>query len=137
MRSTTFRTPAGPVPAAAPAWNPQRGSAMPYHRYRPAHERVPLVGGEPREWPSRRIEQAPLWVPVDLRDGNQALAEPMDPARKQRMFDLFLTMGFKEIEVGYPSASRADFDFVRRLATTPAPSPRTSPSSSSPPPART
>lgn len=58
-------------------------------------------------------------MPVDLRDGNQALAEPMDPARKQRMFDLFLAMGFKEIEVGYPSASRTDFDFVRRLADTP------------------
>ncbi|MFJ6774937.1 2-isopropylmalate synthase [Kitasatospora sp. NPDC091257] len=72
-----------------------------------------------RRWPGRRIERAPLWVPVDLRDGNQALAEPMDPARKQRMFDLFLAMGFKEIEVGYPSASRTDFDFVRQLATTP------------------
>ncbi|MBP0448422.1 2-isopropylmalate synthase [Kitasatospora sp. RG8] len=119
VRFPTLRTPAGPVPAAAPAWNPQRGSAMPHHRYRPAHERVHLPAGEPRDWPSRRIEQAPLWVPVDLRDGNQALAEPMDPARKQRMFDLFLAMGFKEIEVGYPSASRTDFDFVRRLATTP------------------
>ncbi|MFJ3792565.1 2-isopropylmalate synthase [Kitasatospora sp. NPDC090091] len=119
MRFPTLRTPAGPVPAAAPAWNPQRGSAMPSHRYRPAHERVPLPSGADRQWPSRRIEQAPLWVPVDLRDGNQALAEPMDPERKQRMFDLFLAMGFKEIEVGYPSASRTDFDFVRRLATTP------------------
>ncbi|MEV7777102.1 2-isopropylmalate synthase [Kitasatospora sp. NPDC088351] len=123
MRFPTLRTPAGPVPATAPAWNPQRGSAMPHHRYRPAHERVQLPGGRPadrpREWPGRRIEHAPLWVPVDLRDGNQALAEPMDPARKQRMFDLFLAMGFKEIEVGYPSASRADFDFVRQLATVP------------------
>jgi 2-isopropylmalate synthase len=88
---------------------------MPYHRYRPAHERVAIPEID-RRWPSRRIERAPLWVPVDLRDGNQALAEPMDPARKRRMFDLFTAMGFKEIEVGYPSASRADFDFVRELA---------------------
>ncbi|MEV4179013.1 2-isopropylmalate synthase [Nonomuraea sp. NPDC049709] len=90
---------------------------MPYHRYKPAHERVevPLTGG--RDWPVRRITEAPLWVPVDLRDGNQALAEPMDPARKRRMFDLLTAMGFKEIEVGYPSASQTDFDFVRHLAT--------------------
>ncbi|MEV7770984.1 2-isopropylmalate synthase [Kitasatospora sp. NPDC086791] len=114
----TLHAPAGPVPADAPAWNPQRGGAMPSHRYRPAHERV-HVPALMRRWPGRRIERAPLWVPVDLRDGNQALAEPMDPARKQRMFDLLLAMGFKEIEVGYPSASRTDFDFVRQLATTP------------------
>ncbi|MBW8482375.1 2-isopropylmalate synthase [Actinomadura parmotrematis] len=88
---------------------------MPSHRYRPAHERV-AVPDAARSWPSARITEAPLWVPVDLRDGNQALAEPMDPARKQRMFDLQTVMGFKEIEVGYPSASQADFDFVRRLA---------------------
>ncbi|WP_199487174.1 2-isopropylmalate synthase [Actinomadura logoneensis] len=89
---------------------------MPYDRYRPAHERVDVPLGGVRTWPHHRIEQAPLWVPVDLRDGNQALAEPMDPARKQRMFDMFVAMGFKEIEVGYPSASRTDFAFVRRLA---------------------
>ncbi|WP_433382097.1 2-isopropylmalate synthase [Streptosporangium sp. CA-115845] len=91
---------------------------MPYQRYRPAHERVGIVSGDDRSWPTRRIERAPLWVPVDLRDGNQALAEPMDPSRKRRMFDLLVAMGFKEIEVGYPSASRADFDFVRHLAET-------------------
>ncbi|MFH8371206.1 2-isopropylmalate synthase [Streptomyces sp. NPDC018031] len=90
---------------------------MPHHRYRPAHQRVALPL-EDRDWPSRRIEQAPLWVPVDLRDGNQALAEPMDTPRKRRLFDLLVTMGFKEIEVGYPSASRTDFDFVRHLAET-------------------
>ncbi|MFJ2956061.1 2-isopropylmalate synthase [Streptomyces sp. NPDC087270] len=90
---------------------------MPYHRYRPARERVEVRTTGGRYWPSQRIEHAPLWVPVDLRDGNQALAEPMDPARKRRMFDVQVAMGFKEIEVGYPSASRADFDFVRRLAT--------------------
>ncbi|MEV0598677.1 2-isopropylmalate synthase [Streptomyces sp. NPDC050315] len=97
-------------------WNPQRPSAMPHHRYQPVHDRVPLPLTD-RTWPSRRIERAPLWVPVDLRDGNQALAEPMDTARKRRMFDLLVAMGFKEIEVGYPSASQTDFDFVRHLAT--------------------
>nr|WSX73618.1 2-isopropylmalate synthase [Streptomyces sp. NBC_00899]WSX80319.1 2-isopropylmalate synthase [Streptomyces sp. NBC_00899] len=112
----TLRTPRGPVPPGAPRWNPQRGSAMPSHRYRPAHERVEIPAGTARRWPTRRIDRAPLWVPVDLRDGNQALAEPMDPARKRRMFDLMVAMGYKEIEVGYPSASRTDFEFVRHLA---------------------
>ncbi|MET7331460.1 2-isopropylmalate synthase [Nonomuraea sp. NPDC005650] len=99
----------------AHAWNRQRPSNMPYHRYKPAHERVQVPLTE-RAWPGRRITRAPLWVPVDLRDGNQALAEPMDPARKRRMFDLLTGMGFKEIEAGYPSSSRLDFDFVRHLA---------------------
>ncbi|MEW1841053.1 2-isopropylmalate synthase [Nonomuraea angiospora] len=97
------------------AWNRQRPSTMPYHRYKPAHERVEVPLTE-RDWPSARLTRAPLWVPVDLRDGNQALAEPMDPARKRRMFDLLTGTGFKEIEVGYPSSSRLDFDFVRHLA---------------------
>ncbi|WP_433445381.1 2-isopropylmalate synthase [Nonomuraea sp. CA-141351] len=88
---------------------------MPYHRYKPAHERVEVPLTE-RAWPAGRITRAPLWVPVDLRDGNQALAEPMDPARKRRMFELLTGMGFKEIEVGYPSSSQLDFDFVRELA---------------------
>ncbi|GAU67111.1 2-isopropylmalate synthase [Streptomyces sp. NBRC 110611] len=112
----TLRTPSGPVPADAPAWNPQRPSAMPHQRYQPAHARVNLPLTD-RTWPSRRLERAPQWVPVDLRDGNQALAEPMDTERKRRMFDLMVTMGYKEIEVGYPSASQTDFDFVRHLAT--------------------
>ncbi|MCX5560909.1 2-isopropylmalate synthase [Streptomyces sp. NBC_00038] len=90
---------------------------MPHHRYRSYHERV-NVPVQDRGWPSARIEQAPLWVPVDLRDGNQALAEPMDTGRKRRFFDLLTGLGFKEIEVGYPSASRTDFDFVRHLVTT-------------------
>ncbi|MEU5014237.1 2-isopropylmalate synthase [Streptomyces sp. NPDC021749] len=90
---------------------------MPSHRYRPAHRRVE-VPVTTRAWPAARIERAPLWVPVDLRDGNQALAEPMDIPRKRRMFDLLVSMGFKEIEVAYPSASRTDFDFVRHLAET-------------------
>ncbi|MER6116253.1 2-isopropylmalate synthase [Streptomyces sp. NPDC001743] len=111
----TICTPRGPVPEAAPPWNPQRSSSMPSHRYRPAFDRVdiPLTG---RSWPQARINRAPLWVPVDLRDGNQALAEPMDTPRKRRMFDLLVAMGYKEIEVGYPSASRTDFGFVRHLA---------------------
>ncbi|MEU1086110.1 2-isopropylmalate synthase [Streptomyces sp. NPDC005892] len=110
----TLRTPRGPVPADAPAWNPQRASSMPSHRYRSAFDRVHVPPLD-RGWPDARIEKAPLWVPVDLRDGNQALAEPMDTPRKRRMFDLLVTMGFKEIEIGYPSASRTDFDFVRHL----------------------
>ncbi|MDG3010334.1 2-isopropylmalate synthase [Rhodococcus sp. D2-41] len=99
---------------AQPQWNPQQSSPMPSHRYLPAWDRVdvPLVD---RDWPTHRTTSAPLWVPVDLRDGNQALAEPMDPERKRRFFELMITMGYKEIEVGYPSASQADFDFVRDL----------------------
>ncbi|GAA2374168.1 2-isopropylmalate synthase [Dactylosporangium salmoneum] len=110
----TIVTPAGPVPADAPQWNPQRGSAMPFGRYKPAHRRVD-VPLQDRQWPRRRLTKAPLWVPVDLRDGNQALAEPMDTERKLRGFRLMVAMGFKEIEVGYPSASTLDFDFVRLL----------------------
>ncbi|MEU6597401.1 2-isopropylmalate synthase [Streptomyces flaveolus] len=98
-----------------PVWNPQRPSPMPYHRYRPFQDRVSVPVSD-RAWPTARIERAPLWVPVDLRDGNQALAEPMDTPRKRRFFDLLVAVGFKEIEVGYPSASRTDFDFVRHLA---------------------
>ncbi|GAA2052850.1 2-isopropylmalate synthase [Catenulispora yoronensis] len=98
-----------------PFWNPQRPSPMPSHRYRNVFERVDVPLRE-RSWPDNRFTAAPLWVPVDLRDGNQALAEPMDTARKTKMFDLFVRMGYKEIEVAYPSASRTDFDFVRSLA---------------------
>ncbi|WP_426511728.1 2-isopropylmalate synthase [Dactylosporangium sp. McL0621] len=102
------------MPAIAAQWNPQRTSRMPFHRYRPAHERVE-VPLQHRSWPGNRLTQAPLWVPVDLRDGNQALAEPMDAERKRRGFQLMVALGFKEIEVGYPSASALDFDFVRLL----------------------
>jgi len=108
-------TPAGPVPEQAPAWNRQRHSQMPSHRYRDVYSRVDIPLTE-RDWPARRLTQAPLWVPVDLRDGNQALAEPMDPARKRRFFELMVAMGYKEIEVGYPSASQTDYDFVRLIA---------------------
>jgi 2-isopropylmalate synthase len=88
---------------------------MPSHRYRDVHSRVEVPQTE-RDWPANRLTAAPLWVPVDLRDGNQALAEPMDPARKRRFFELMVTMGYKEIEVGYPSASQTDYDFVRLIA---------------------
>jgi len=80
-------------------------------RYRP----FPPVPIEGRRWPSRTIERAPLWCSVDLRDGNQALVEPMGPERKRRMFELLVRLGFKEIEVGFPSSSQPDFDFVREL----------------------
>ncbi|BCW57394.1 2-isopropylmalate synthase [Arthrobacter sp. StoSoilB20] len=110
-------TPAGPVPAVAPFWNRQRTSQMPSHRYRDVYSRVEVPLTE-RDWPTRRLVQAPLWVPVDLRDGNQALAEPMDPERKRRFFELMVKMGYKEIEVGYPSASQTDYDFVRLIAET-------------------
>jgi 2-isopropylmalate synthase len=99
-------------------WNRQQPSPMPNHRYRPVFDRVP-VAPIARDWPDRRTTTAPLWVPVDLRDGNQALAEPMDPARKRRFFDLLAGIGYKEIEVGYPSASQTDFDFVRQLTDVP------------------
>ena len=68
-----------------------------------------------RRWPDAMLTRPPLWCSVDLRDGNQALIEPMDPARKLRMFEMLVRIGFKEIEVGFPSASQADFDFVRLL----------------------
>ncbi|WP_299236036.1 2-isopropylmalate synthase [uncultured Halomonas sp.] len=68
-----------------------------------------------RQWPNRRIEQPPIWTSVDLRDGNQSLIDPMDQERKQRLFDLLVKIGFKEIEVGFPSASQTDYDFVRSL----------------------
>jgi len=85
--------------------------SMPYWKYRP----YPTVALPDRTWPDRVVERAPVWCSTDLRDGNQALVKPMDAARKQRMFDLLLALGVPEIEVGFPSASKTDFDFVRRL----------------------
>ncbi|MBD5635787.1 MAG: 2-isopropylmalate synthase [Candidatus Eremiobacteraeota bacterium] len=86
-------------------------ASMPLDKYRP----FPPIGLADRRWPSRPIEAAPLWCSVDLRDGNQALVEPMGLQRKRRMFELLVRLGFKEIEVGFPSASAPDFDFVRQL----------------------
>jgi 2-isopropylmalate synthase len=92
----------------------QRASRMPFERYQPYHQQF-AVDLPDRQWPSRRIEAAPRWCAVDLRDGNQALIDPMSPERKRRMFSLLVAMGYKEIEVGFPAASQTDFDFVRQL----------------------
>ncbi|PII81628.1 2-isopropylmalate synthase [Leucobacter sp. OLJS4] len=94
--------------------NQQQPTTMPIHRYRPFHEII-AVDLPDRTWPSKRITEAPRWCAVDLRDGNQALIDPMSPERKRIMFDLLVKMGYKEIEVGFPSASQTDFDFVRQL----------------------
>ncbi|GAA5198181.1 2-isopropylmalate synthase [Microbacterium jejuense] len=94
--------------------NTQKPSAMPVHKYRPFHEQI-RVDLPDRTWPDQRITVAPRWCAVDLRDGNQALIDPMSPERKRIMFDLLVKMGYKEIEVGFPSASQTDFDFVRQL----------------------
>jgi 2-isopropylmalate synthase len=84
---------------------------MPFDKYRP-YETVDLPD---RTWPDRVVDRAPIWCSTDLRDGNQALVKPMDPARKQKMFDLLVALGVKEVEVGFPAASKTDFEFVRRL----------------------
>ena len=94
--------------------NNQKPSKMPFGRYKPFHEQVEIELVD-RTWPTKRIEKAPRWCAVDLRDGNQALIDPMSPERKLEMFKLLVKMGYKEIEVGFPSASQTDFDFVRIL----------------------
>ena len=93
--------------------NPVIPKKMPFDKYVPFR---PLgLRLADREWPNRQIERAPRWCSVDLRDGNQALIDPMDPARKLKMFETLVQMGFKEIEVGFPSASKTDYDFLRLL----------------------
>lgn len=92
----------------------QRSSKMPFGKYRPFLDTNP-VDLKDRTWPDKRITAAPRWLNTDLRDGNQSLVEPMDPARKRKMFDLLVQMGFKEIEIGFPAASQTDYDFVRSL----------------------
>ncbi|WP_417220323.1 2-isopropylmalate synthase [Arthrobacter sp.] len=94
--------------------NLQKPSGMPVHKYVPFQDQI-TVELPDRTWPDQVITQAPRWCAVDLRDGNQALIDPMSPERKHQMFDLLVRMGFKEIEVGFPSASQTDFDFVRQL----------------------
>lgn len=94
--------------------NTQTPSGMKVHKYRPFHEQI-KVELPNRTWPDKHITTAPRWCAVDLRDGNQALIDPMDSDRKRKLFDLLVEMGFKEIEVGFPSASQTDFDFVRSL----------------------
>ena len=116
----TIETPSGEPNPGQPAWNTQRATSMPVSRYRAFAAEVP-GGGPPapfdRTWPDKVVETAPMWCAVDLRDGNQALIDPMSPERKRRMFDLLVRMGYKEIEVGFPSASATDFDFVREIIT--------------------
>ena len=94
--------------------NTQQPSGMPIHRYRSYSDAFPTDLPD-RTWPSKVITQAPMWCAVDLRDGNQALIDPMSPERKRVMFELLVKMGYKQIEVGFPSASQTDFDFVRML----------------------
>ena len=94
-----------------PVQSRQQPSGMPWTRYRP----FPAIDLPDRSWPDRAVTAAPRWCAVDLRDGNQALIDPMTPARKRKMFELLVAMGYKEIEVGFPSASQTDFDFVRML----------------------
>ena len=96
------------------AVNPQQRSPMPFERYTPFHRQIDVTLPD-RTWPDRRITTAPRWCAVDLRDGNQALIEPMNAERKLRMFELLVEMGYKEIEVGFPSASQTDYEFVRLL----------------------
>jgi 2-isopropylmalate synthase len=96
-------------PSVAPVY--QQPSGMPCHRYVPFKP----VDLPDRTWPNRVMTSAPRWLSTDLRDGNQALIDPMSPTRKRAMFDLLVKMGYKEIEVGFPSASQTDFDFVREL----------------------
>ena len=104
----TTTSAAGIRPQAVPVQQP---SPMPFPRYR-AFRPIDLPD---RAWPANQITAAPRWLSTDLRDGNQALIDPMTPGRKHKMFDLLVRMGYKEIEIGFPSASQTDFDFVRQL----------------------
>ena len=93
---------------------PQQPSGMPFAKYRPFLD-VVSIDLPDRTWPDKRIPAAPRWLSTDLRDGNQSLIEPMGPQAKRAIFDLLVSMGFKEIEIGFPAASQTDFDFVRSL----------------------
>ena len=93
---------------------PQQPSGMPFAKYRPFLD-VVTIDLPDRTWPDKRITAAPRWLSTDLRDGNQSLIEPMGPQAKRAVFDLLVSMGFKEIEIGFPAASQTDFDFVRSL----------------------
>ena len=102
------------LPPARFIGDPQKPSDMPYTKYVAYDKQVPFDYPE-RTWPGKRLQRAPRWCSVDLRDGNQALVNPMDSERKLRFWNLLVSMGFKEIEVGFPSASETDFDFIRML----------------------
>src|SRR5699024_12116685 len=92
----------------------QKPTPMPFSKYKSFQERIALDMRD-RTWPDQIIRQAPRWLSTDLRDGNQALIDPMTPDRKRKMFDLLVRLGFQEIEVGFPAASQVDFDFVREI----------------------
>ena len=92
----------------------QKPSPMPFGKYKSFQDRIALDMRD-RTWPDQIITKAPRWLSTDLRDGNQALIDPMTPDRKRKMFDLLVSLGFKEIEVGFPAASQVDFDFVREI----------------------
>ncbi|VUW81401.1 2-isopropylmalate synthase [Bifidobacterium breve] len=102
------------LPPARFIGDSQKPSRMPYNKYASYSEQIPFDYPE-RTWPGKRLQRAPRWCSVDLRDGNQALVNPMDSERKLRFWNLLVSMGFKEIEVGFPSASETDFDFIRML----------------------
>ena len=102
------------LPPARFIGDPQKPSRMPYNKYASYSEQIPFDYPE-RTWPGKRLRRAPRWCSVDLRDGNQALVNPMDSERKLRFWNLLVSMGFKEIEVGFPSSSETDFDFIRML----------------------
>lgn len=102
------------LPPARFIGDPQKPSRMPYNKYASYSEQIPFDYPE-RTWPGKRLQRAPRWCSVDLRDGNQALVNPMDSERKLRFWNLLVSMGFKEIEMGFPSASETDFDFIRML----------------------
>ena len=113
--SSSITPPSAPAPADQPAWNKQKASSMPAFRYQAFYDEVEDTSLPDRTWPDVVVDSAPLWCAVDLRDGNQALIDPMNPARKRRMFELLVRMGYKQIEVGFPSASQTDYDFVREI----------------------
>ena len=102
------------LPPARYIGAPQKPSKMPYNKYVAYDKQVPFDYPE-RTWPGKRLQRAPRWCSVDLRDGNQALVNPMDSERKLRFWNLLVSLGFKEIEVGFPSASETDYDFIRML----------------------
>lgn len=102
------------LPPARFVGDPQKPSRMPYNKYAAYDKQIPFDYPE-RTWPGKRLQRAPRWCSVDLRDGNQALVNPMDSERKLRFWNMLVSMGFKEIEVGFPSASETDYDFIRML----------------------
>lgn len=109
--ATAAAQPVGRSTPLTNASNLQRPTAMPVHKYRP----YDAVDISDRTWPDNRITRAPRWLSTDLRDGNQALIDPMSPTRKREMFDLLVRMGYKEIEVGFPASGETDYAFVRSI----------------------